>query len=731
MKATNCQMRDLFDGKKQYVVPLFQRPYVWGFSQWSQLWSDITEQYHYRDLNSSSISERFLGSIVVVREQVETNCCTFDRLTIIDGQQRITTVAILLAVLRTFAKEKGYTKQLQGIQSILRQWDDSDKGRDLRDPYIVVPTHVDKASLYQIFGEDYAFDSDSKIIECFEFFWECLDRTSEYDLAVLFDVLMNDLCLVYIELRADENPNQIFEALNYRGVLLNEADLIRNLFFSRISPTEYAEETYNAYWRPVEKIFANRQDLISSFLHCFFVKKRLFIRKGGMFDQVRKEFHEAPSEEIVDLLRTLLSDATYYSYLVDPSTLAGDGSVWASIQKHLERLRFLGADAAYPYLLYCFSRMPALHVELFEDLPPANQDQPSPQSLSLTEFDAILTVIESYFVRRIICKKNQQHCDQLFYEMCEDAPMSRLSLIGVLSSLPSSYACPGDDEFLDALSGELWDEKGDNRVIWVIMTALEEFFRDNAQNMKHTERQRADGLVLAGFDDSYMLFEEHDNDFVVDHIMPLELTDWWRNHLGSFRSAIHRECVNLLGNLTLTIRNPLLVRADFEQKQRWYAEDHILMNKPVRQMRMWRRVQIEQRSQILSAFCLRIWPDIVNNLPAASHNQTDYESFRAGYIPNDLHLKSVVIRGKAMPVRYWHEVLERTVETLYACEERKFSRIPERFPHIFSKDPTYHKCVIGKWSYKSRLGRYQIRDLCLQMLPIVGWDENDWGLIFE
>ena len=84
-----------------------------------------------------------------------------------------------------------------------------------------------------------------------------------------------------------------------------------------------------------------------------------------------------------------------------------------------------------------------------------------------------------------------------------------------------------------------------------------------------------------------------------------------------------------------------------------------------------------------------------------------------------------------MPVRYWYEVLERTVETLYTYEERKFSRIPNHFPRIFSEDPTYHKCVIGRWSYQSRLGRYQIRDLCLQMLPIVGWNENDWCLICE
>jgi hypothetical protein len=296
-------------------------------------------------------------------------------------------------------------------------------------------------------------------------------------------------------------------------------------------------------------------------------------------------------------------------------------------------------------------------------------------------------------------------------------------LLSSLASLPVAHACPSSDEFEDALRGDIYRKGEDNRTVWVVMTALEEYFRGNVHHGLKTG-----GGIEPDSADQYLLFEEHDDDFVVDHIMPITLPTWWKTHLGDSWPIIHRECVNLLGNLTLTLRNPLLVRADFEQKRRWYAQDQIMMNKSIRKIRMWRRVQIEQRSQILIAFCLKIWPDISKNSPCASLSGTDSECLRVGDIPKHLHPVSVTIRGKKMPVRYWYQVLERTVERLYEIEERKFPRIPERYPRTFSEDPTYYKSAIGRWSYHSRLGRYQIRDLCLGMLETLGWEKEDWRL---
>jgi hypothetical protein len=371
--------------------------------------------------------------------------------------------------------------------------------------------------------------------------------------------------------------------------------------------------------------------------------------------------------------------------------------------------------------------MPVFSVELFDDPPelPSHEKLDKSFSISLEELDKIVAVLETYFVRREICQKSRQDYEQLFCLLCpkENEQISCDMLLSSLASLPVAHACPSSDEFEDALRGDIYKKGEDNRIVWVVMTALEEYFRGNVHHGLKTGGEMGPDSA-----DQYLLFEEHDDDFVVDHIMPIALPTWWKTHLGDSWPIIHRECVNLLGNLTLTVRNPQLVRADFEQKRRWYAQDQIMMNKSIRKIRMWRRVQIEQRSQILLAFCLKIWPDISKNSACGPLSSTDCECLRVGDIPKHLHPVSVTIRGKEMPVRYWYQVLERTVERLYETEERKFPRIPERYPRIFSEDPTYYKSAIGKWSYHSRLGRYQIRDLCLGMLEVLGWEKEDWRL---
>ena len=745
MRATNCLMRDLFIGKNQYIVPLFQRPYVWGSVQWEQFWSDITEQYHRKTGSTLPFSELFFGSIVVVKKEKEGEN-RFDQLMIIDGQQRLTTISIFLAVFRAFAKEQGNSSYVENISHILKKemgepfgevsWDSlHDLQTELREiePYILVPTHVDKASLYQIFDEDYAFATDSRIVECFEYFWKCVDR-AEYDLEILYDVLMDSLCLVYIELLEDENPNQVFEALNHRGVLLDEADLLRNFFFSKIKEAEFAEETYQQYWKPMEQIFGHRQDLLSAFLRTFFMKDGIFIKKGEMFDFIRRRFCESTSEEIVSLLQSLRHDAPYYYYLIEPSRLCGEGPIWVSIRSHLERLLFLDAHSVHPYLLRCFSHMPTFFDETWDEtclsevLLSSSSHASKIPTISVDEFDGILAVFETYFIRREICQKSRQDYDQLFCLLCpqDDGPISRDLLISTIASFPITDACPSSDEFEDNLRGDVYVENGENRTIWVVMTALEGYFSEHSHlGLPGGEKMESDTF------DQYLLFEDHDDDFIIDHIMPLELPEWWKRHLGQSWPVVHRECVNMLGNLTVTIRNPLLARADFEQKQRWYSQDQMALNRSIRQIRLWRRVQIEQRSQLLIAFCLKIWPDITMDPSRVSSSYAHYECLRIGDIPKHLRPVRVVIRGEEFPVRYWYQVLEQTVETLYIAERRKFSRIPERYPRFFSEDPTYYKSVIGKWSYHSRLGRYQIRDLCIGMLETLGWEKEDWSLVCE
>jgi uncharacterized protein with ParB-like and HNH nuclease domain len=188
MRATKASVWDLFNGAKQYKVPLFQRPYVWSRQQWEQLWADVRDQYTLRFTPEHTSPARFLGSIVVVREY-EKN---LDKYIIIDGQQRITTISIILAVIRAFAREKGIGELYNQISDFLKNAPKSGEGQ-----YVVIPTRVDKKALFHIFDEDYVFDQDSPIVECFDYYWWQLDHFSGVDLNILQQVITR-ICVSYI-----------------------------------------------------------------------------------------------------------------------------------------------------------------------------------------------------------------------------------------------------------------------------------------------------------------------------------------------------------------------------------------------------------------------------------------------------------------------------------------------------------------------------------------------------
>jgi capsid protein len=218
---------------------------------------------------------------------------------------------------------------------------------------------------------------------------------------------------------------------------------------------------------------------------------------------------------------------------------------------------------------------------------------------------------------------------------------------------------------------------------------------------------------------------------MIDHIMPETVTGWWQEHLGQDYSTVHQDFLHRLGNLTLTLENPAVKSADFETKKAWYGLDSILLNTSMKSIRIWRRFQIDQRSGILAAFCRKIWPSVPlpPEIPAVVHESSP--CMRQGEIPKRARPVMVTVQGTAYPVKFWYQVLEQTVQAIFQKEPRKFERVIREYPSFFSEDPAQYKSVVGGYSYKSRFGRYQVRDMCLHMVLLVGWTEDSWCLTCE
>jgi uncharacterized protein with ParB-like and HNH nuclease domain len=697
MKAAKSSVWDLFNGAKQYVVPLFQRPYVWSRPQWEQLWSDITEQYLMKTDNPrDKIPDRFLGSIVVVREY-EKN---LDKYTIIDGQQRVTTISIMLAVIRAFAKERGITELYEQISDFLRNGPRSGEGQ-----YVVIPTRVDKSSLYHIFDEDYSFNHDSRIVECFDYFWRRIDESRDIDITTLQQVITEDLCVVYIELDQGENPNQVFEALNYRGVPLEESDLIRNFFFASLETPEIAEEHYDQFWKPMEERFGNRQELISRFLRFFCMRSGIMIRSGEIFESIRKRYLKSSPDDIRLLLRDINRYSEYYLRLLQPEIIPGEVVISEEIRTHLVRIHLLGADVAAPFLMNCFSWNDSGAQET--------------QILSDTDLGRTLHLVESYLIRRAVCHRSDMGYEDVFIALCQNVHPDKGSVpalaASLLVNLKEPMRMPDDDEFDDHLRhSDLYQQDGENTTAWIVMTALEAYFAGIAQT---TEQ-------MSGLD----LFDDGPREQMIDHIMPAQVSAWWKEHLGQEWQVVYQDYLHRLGNLTLTMENPAILNADFDTKKAWYALDNHLLNASMKNIKLWRKFQIDQRSGVLAAFCKKIWPYELPPQLSAPASLLPAPGMRYGDIPRTVKPVNVVIREKAHPVKYWYQVLEVTVQMLYEAEPQKFERIVREWPGYFSEDPGAFKSGVGPYTFKSRFGRYQIRDMCIGMIRLIGWSDESWAL---
>ena len=700
MKATKASVWDLFNGAKQYKVPLFQRPYVWSRQQWEQLWADIREQYALRT-ETEKTPARFLGSVVVVREY-EKN---LDKYVIIDGQQRITTISIILAVIRAFAREKGLHELYDQISDFLKNAPKSGEGQ-----YVVIPTRVDKNALFHIFDEDYVFDQDSGIVECFDYYWWQMDRFSGMDLNTLQEVITEDLCVVYIELDEGENPNQVFEALNYRGVPLEESDLIRNFFFAHLDSQEIAEAQYDQFWKPMEERLNNDQALISSFIRHFCMKDGRIIRHGEIFEKIRRRYQQASSDDVRMLLRDISRFSEYYRLILFPEQGDGDSRVRKEMCKSLTRIKRIGNNTPAPFILLLLAANDRIRIP----------DAP----LSDEELLEILSCVESYLVRRMVCQRSDAVYEEVFEILCRGASdgagyLTTEETRSFIASLQAPFDMPDDDEFTDHLRySDLYQPGSDNELAFVIIERLEEYFSSQPRGSDPAA--------------SYALFEDEAEVRMIDHIMPESLSENWKEHLGADWSSVHADFVHRLGNLTITQENPAIKNADFEVKKAWYALDNLMMNAGMKNIRFWRRYQIDQRSGVLAAFCVKIWARCEaseTEIPKAS--ATPGSCMRQGEIPKMARPTMLSLAGTTYEVKYWYQVLEHTVKIVFEKEPQKFDRIVREYPGYFSDDPSRFKSRIGSYSYKSRFGRYQIRDMCLNIIRLVGWNEEVWCLTCE
>ena len=554
MRASETRLRALLEGQQHYVIPLFQRPYSWQRNDWETLWTDIIETYR-----SSPAGGHFLGPIVS-KSQPGTPEGVSPYI-VIDGQQRLTTLSIVIAALRdrVAGTDVAAGERIADLCLI-------NKYAKAHYHYKILPTQADRAAYFAVInGEEIPDDVEgsSLIRQAFDFFFDALGNSADedddepIDLARIERLLLDEVEVVSITLGDQDNEYRIFESLNWKGAPLSQADLLRNYFFMRI-PTNEQQALFDNVWLPMQAMLDSNS--LADFFRYQYMSTGRFVREKDIYLKWREDLERLEPDGLADKMRELAGYARYYRRLIDPGAEPD-----LALREGLERLNRWGGQTMYPFVLWLY-------------------EGAGGRGVDSAGMSRVLRLIESYLVRRLFCGIPTAGSNRFFMELVTQVPDGNVveAVRQALAQPSGRRRWPKEKEFQEGLASyELYEGSRPEQRRLVIET----FEQDYA----HKEPAELRGLT-------------------VEHVMPQDLTDEWREALGPDAESIHGILLHTLGNLTLTGYNPELSNRPFNEKRGFFQGSNLAMNREIGEEVEWGPEQIRSRAERLAVRAIAIWP---------------------------------------------------------------------------------------------------------------------------
>ena len=552
MEASPVHIIQYFNGTKQGIIPLFQRPYSWEEKDWKTLWTDLMAQYEKETRGS-----HFMGAVVSV--PVNSVPVGVTKHLVIDGQQRLTTLSILLSAIRKLSIDSEDLTTSGIIEDFLinRHYPSPDNLK-------VVPTQVDREAYKAlVYLEELENHTESRIVTAYNFFLKKLsgndDDGEPISPLTVLETIQQSLQVVMINLGKDDDPYLIFESLNHKGKPLSQSDLVRNYVLMRFQHSDSTggqqETIYNNLWRPMEDAL---KDNMSEFLRHYGMRKGHNVRKGDIYTASKNEFEKLPeSIEVEKQLAEMKLAALIYSKFIDPSI---EGN--SRISRRLKAFQELDSTVFYPLILRIY--------RLWQN-----------EKINTSELIDCLDILESFYVRRMSCAVPTNALNKITLELCAHVPEENPNewLREKLSNGSSGRRWPKDDEFREAL----------------IQQSI-------------YPRRRLTRFMLISLEESYDHNEPVDvSKSTIEHVMPQTLSEKWIEALGENYSEIHSRWLNTLGNLTLSGYNSSLSNEPFRVKKEKLSISHFEITRDILEEQDWGSNQIRERGAKLADRALSQW----------------------------------------------------------------------------------------------------------------------------
>lgn len=551
MDATKGNIYAILNGNKQFLIPVYQRYYSWEIEQCSRLWNDIVE------MQKKDKAGHFVGSIVNIAEQAMPT--GVQKYMIIDGQQRLTTLSLLLIALRDYGEShpEDTTINSRRIDNMLlkNEYEEGDER------YKLLLTETDRDLLISLVEKKPISDPGlSRILSNYNFF---AGKIADMELQPkdVYEAI-DKLQIVNITLdRNVDDAQAIFESLNSTGKELSESDLIRNYVLMGLEPSEQ-RYVYEHMWRPMELLFDyEKQDsVMDRFFRDYLTMKMTRIPKIDRVYETFKAYHlNCEFATIRELCSDLLTYATYYTNMVFQRS---DNAVLKSLYSDIGDLRM---EVAFPFLL-------KVHNDCAEGI------------ISEDDLIEIIKMCISYVFRRSICDIPTNSLNKTFAtlrnEIKADDYLNSIKAFFVLRDDYKEF--PDDDKFGKAfMTRDIYNMRSRNFIL------------------SHLENYGNKAPIII-------------ENYTIEHIMPQNSNprDEWKTMLGANWKEVQKTYLHTIGNLTLTAYNsemsdnPFMIKMDMEGG---FKESALRLNAYLVKLTEWNEEHIKERAKILAGKAEQIW----------------------------------------------------------------------------------------------------------------------------